>query len=270
MFIGKLSTVNWTRFNSAIFVSLTANEYTVATVTDNFLTGGNWTLPDSDHYHHAIVAEMQQNASSYDRLANDSCIKEYGVNYLSSRGHVIVVVSGENATDSLLGVLDWSYDAPENSWTCGTSLGDNKTLIPYSIDNFDCTISGALSEENQPWLMLNQTVEYCLSEKVKDVCRLQFAVPIMVVVLSCNFVKLLCMVLTLWTCKEFAMVTLGDALDSFLQNPDHTTRGMCTITKKEIETGTWPDRSERRRWKERRHFRLEAVGLRRWIFSITL
>jgi hypothetical protein len=239
----------------------------VATVTEDFINGASWTLTGSDDYHKSIIAEMQQNASQYERLDQPSCIKEYGVDYLSSRRHAIVVVSNSSTSDPLLGILDWSYDQPQNSWVCGTSLGDNMTLVPLPISDFDCSISVALS--NDSWFMADQPVEYCLSEAVPDICRLQFAVPIMVVVLSCNFVKLLCMVFTVWRCKEFSMVTLGDAVGSFLEMPDPYTRGMCTVTKKEIENGAWT-RYQPKRWESRRSFRCEAVGVRRWILSNSL
>ena len=255
------------RFNSAIFVSLTANEYMVATVTDDFVTGANWTLTSYDPYHQSLLAEIQRNISQYERLDQSACINEYGVDYLSSRRHAVVVVSNSSSSDPVLGILDWTYGQSQNSWVCGTSLGDNMTLLPQPISDFDCSISVALS--NDSWYMADQQAEYCLSEPVADLCRLQFAVPIMVVVLSCNLIKLLCMVLTVWKCKEFSMVTLGDAVTSFLETPDPYTNGMCTVTKKEIELGEWT-RNQPKRWEDRRSFRCEAVGLRRWIFSNTL
>ncbi|KAH7383464.1 hypothetical protein BKA64DRAFT_582563, partial [Cadophora sp. MPI-SDFR-AT-0126] len=253
-------------FNSAIFVSLTANEYIVAAVTENFINGAEWTLDGSDDFHHLIVSQMQQNISSYDRLEPEDCIREYGVDYLSSRRHALVVVSGQNP-DPLLGILDWMYDNSQNSWVCGTTQGPNNTLETIPIENFDCSIHVALYE-NEAFLMADREVEYCLSQKVEDRCRLQFAVPIMVAVLSCNFVKLLCMVLTIWKCREPTFVTLGDALSSFLEVPDRYTMGMCIARKKEFENA-WPD-GEPKRWDVRKHFRFEAVGLQRWIGSNTL
>ena len=255
------------RFNSAIFVSLTANEYTVATVTEDFVNGAKWTLPGSDDYHQSIISGMQQNISQYERLDESSCIKEYGIDYLSSRRHAVVVVSNSTPSDTVLGFLDWTYSQPQNSWVCGTSLGSNMTLATLPISDFDCSISVALS--NDTWYMADQVVEYCLSERVPDVCRLQFAVPIMVVVLCCNFIKLLCMALTMWSCKEFSMVTLGDAIGNFLERPDPYTQGMCTVTKKQIEKDNWT-RSEPKRWETRRPFRCEAVGIGRWILSNSL
>lgn len=205
---------------------------------------------------------MQRNASSYQKLDHESCITEYGVDYLSSRGNVLVVVDGRTS-DPLLGVLDWTYNSPRNSWICGTTLESNMTLETISIDNFDCTVPEALG--NDTWLMGEYEVSYCLSQKVEDKCRLQFAAPIMVVVLCCNFVKLLAMIITLWKCKEKTFVTLGDALASFLENPDRNTVGMCIATKKDFEA-RWPAR-EAKRWSPKKQFRFKGVGIRRWILT---
>jgi hypothetical protein len=255
-----------TRFNSAIFVSLTANEYMVAAVTQDFVNGANWTLTGSDAFHHSLLTEMQQNISSYEKLDQMACITEYGIDYLSLRRNVLVVVDGQ-LSNPLLGILDWTYGAPENSWTCGTTLESNMTLETISIDDFDCNIPVALG--NDTWLMGNQQVNYCLSQSVEDQCRLQFAVPIMVVVLICNFVKLTAMAVTLWRCRESALVTLGDALDNLLDRPDPYTVGMCIVAKQDFEKGAWPV-SKARRWSPKKHFRLEGVGIRRWIVTNTV
>ncbi len=207
---------------------------------------------------------MQQNISTYERLDPTACIKEYGVDYVSSRRHTLVVVSGQSS-NCLLGILDWMYNETQNSWVCGTTEGPNQTLDTMPIEHFDCSISVALYE-NEAFLMADRTVEYCLSQKVKDECRLQFAVPIMVVVLSCNVVKLLCMAVMIWSCREPTFVTLGDALSSMLEYPDRCTNGMCTATKKEFEKVVWPDQDPKR-WSTKRKFQCEAVGIRRWVLS---
>jgi hypothetical protein len=235
----------------------------VAAVTPDFVNGANWTLTGSDVFHQSLLAEMQQNISSYERLDQATCITEYGVDYLSSRRNALVVVDGQ-LPNPLLGILDWTYNAPENSWTCGTTVGSNMTLETISIDDFDCNIPVALS--NDTWLMGNEQVDYCLSQKVEDQCRLQFAVPIMVVVLICNFVKLLAMTVTLWKCREPTFVTLGDALDSLLGKPDPYTVGRCIAAKKDFENGAWPV-SEASRWSPKKHFRCEGVGIRRWVLT---
>jgi hypothetical protein len=238
----------------------------MAAVTPEFVNGANWTLTGSDVFHQSLLTEMQQNISSYERLDQATCITEYGVDYLSSRRNALVVIDGQ-LPNPLLGILDWTYNAPENSWTCGTTLGLNMTLETISIDDFDCNIPVALG--NDTWLMGNEQVDYCLSQKVEDQCRLQFAVPIMVVVLTCNFIKLLAMTVALWKCREPTFVTLGDALDNLLERPDPYTVGMCIAAKKDFENGAWLV-SKASRWTPKKHFRCEGVGIRRCVLTNTV
>lgn len=251
------------RFNSAIFVSLTANEYIVAAVTEEFVTGSDWIPRDVDDFHRSTILQMQQNSSEYDRLDSETCIREYGVDYLSSRRHALVIVSGQ-AQNPLLGVLHWTYNKTQNSWVCGTTQAPSDMLETIPIEDFDCSISVALYE-NEAFLMAGREVQYCLSQKVEDRCRLEFAVPIMIAVLTCNSVKLVCMVLTIVMCREATFVTMGDALSSMLESPDLNTVGMCIATKKDFETD-WPG-AEPKRWVAQKHFRFEAVGLQRWFLS---
>jgi len=138
------------------------------------------------------------------------------------------------------------------------------TLEPYSIDDYDCSIKTALN--NDTWIMADLPVQYCLSQTVEDRCRLQFALPILVVVFCCNFVKLLCMVMTLWKCREPTFVTLGDALSALLERPDPSTANMCIAAKSDFEGGFWPEHAPKR-WTLKRHFRFEAVGLGRFALS---
>lgn len=207
--------------------------------------------------------DIQKNISAYDRLDQHQCIREYGVDYLSSRRHTLAVVLAR-PPNPLIGVLDWKYVSSQNSWVCGTSVNDIMQLETLSIDDFDCSINVALA--NDTWHIGGQLMDYCLSEKVPDQCRLQFAEPIMVAVICCNFVKLICMILTLWMCQDTTFVTLGDALGDFLGRTDLRTAGMCTATKNDFVDGHWPDQ-EPKRWSVKKHFHLEAVGIQRWCLT---
>lgn len=251
------------RFNSAIFVSLTANEYVVAAVTEDFINGASWTLPGPEDYHYLLLANLQQNLSTLERLESPDCIREYGSDYVSDRRHALVVVSGQES-DSLIGILAWHYNKSQNSWVCGANIEPGKKMQPYSLIDYDCSTSIALA--NDTWLIGDREVGYCLSQAVEDRCRLQFAVPIMIVVICSNVLKLACMVFTIWHCKESTFVTLGDAVSGFLEKPDPYTAGMCIATKKDFQDGAWPDQ-EPMRWTVRRHFWYEAVGIARYVLS---
>ena len=91
----------------------------------------------------------------------------------------------------------------------------------------------------------NNSIEYCLSQKTLEHCQLQFSIDIMVVILVANFLKLLCLLYTIWRVKSPTIVTVGDAISSFLQDPDHATIGQCTLSKLCVEDENWFGRSKR-------------------------
>ncbi|KAK3380710.1 hypothetical protein B0T24DRAFT_616099 [Lasiosphaeria ovina] len=278
-------------FNSAVFVSLTANEYTVAVATQDFVDGANFTLPVADPVAMDFLRSMQQNLSTYERLDPIACIQAYGVDFLSDRRHILAVVlippdagsgdeganekrdnddagdggddSPSNSTDTgpLLGYLDWTYDAVQNSWVCGTSVDGSGVLVPEDINDFDCDVGEALSD--LPITFGDWQLDHCLSERVVDRCRLQFSLPIMFVVIACNAIKLVAILATLLR-KQSPLLTLGDAIASFLERPDPTTRGMGTASIADFRAGRWRDDPLPQRWEYTRHFRWEAVGLWRW------
>ena len=71
-------------------------------------------------------------------------------------------------------------------------------------------------------------IEYCLSQPaLEEHCKVQFSVMIMIVVCLCNLAKTLVMGYVFWQQPVEPLVTLGDALRSFLNNPDPTTDGSC-------------------------------------------
>ena len=79
----------------------------------------------------------------------------------------------------------------------------------------------------------------------------------MIVVIGCNLVKACCMVMAVVRSREPTLVTLGDAVDSFLRIPDQTTIGMCFADRQYIG----------REWKHQRRARpvqWNQKGAQRW------
>jgi hypothetical protein len=208
-----------------------------------------------------IITEMQKNVSLYERLEVPDCINEYGVDYLSNRRNVIVVTTAQGLNNSIMGALDWSYDVIQNSWVCGCDVNDTMVLEPKDINDFDCIVADALN--SLPIAIGNYSIDYCLSERVPDVCRLQFSLHIMLIVILCNTVKLICILLTLMK-RDETLITMGDAIASFLCRPDPMTRGMGTATMADFKSAYWPSSPQPRKWSYVRYFRWQAVGPWRW------
>lgn len=137
-----------------------------------------------------------------------------------------------------------------------------------------CDLKNALKRADN-WETFSYSVDYCLSEPMEEFCRLEFSMTIMIVIVVCNLIKTICMVLTVWKQKTPPLATIGDAIASFVEVPDRTTKGMCTVSKKDICTGAWknqkgqpaPNREELegKRWVAQRHFWFQAASLKRWL-----
>ncbi|KAL4747479.1 hypothetical protein BDW72DRAFT_206435 [Aspergillus terricola var. indicus] len=93
---------------------------------------------------------------------------------------------------------------------------------------------------------------YCLVKLNKANCQLYFHLPICLVVISCNIVKLVCMYMAAKIRQNHILFTLGDALASFLDRPDAMTRGKCLMA--------WVN-PKQKRW-------YHAVSWRRWTITI--
>lgn len=78
-------------------------------------------------------------------------------------------------------------------------------------------------------------VDRAASRKTDRESKVQLAIPFMSIVLVCNLVKVIVMFLILLNDHEHHLVTNGDALASFLENPDHTTVGYCVASEEDIK-----------------------------------
>jgi hypothetical protein len=124
--------------------------------------------------------------------------------------------------------------------------------------------------------------EYCLSEKVNQTCALRFSSSLAWVVISFNILKLL---LLLACClsngplgKERPILTVGDAISSYLRRNDETTRYLSHMGVPDLTLWTGVKTSHAMKdlgkekvlmkgclqWKKNVVL-FQAVPLRRWI-----
>jgi hypothetical protein len=78
-------------------------------------------------------------------------------------------------------------------------------------------------------------VDYCLSEKSEPRCKVQFTRTIAIVVTVLNFLKAILIFYTALGTKENPLLTMGDAVASFLERKDETTRGMCLLSVRDVK-----------------------------------
>jgi len=108
----------------------------------------------------------------------------------------------------------------------------------------------------------------CAKTTIYSPCKLVFDAQIIIIVIMCNAIKAFCMFLVVLKAKDYPLVTLGDAIASFLEHPDPTTKDMCLVSKREVLAKAFEEPRLPKKWKEGNESMAEkqfyAVSARRW------
>lgn len=200
-------------YNSVIFSSTSISEPVFFVVTDDFLTDARYAIPTMGY-----VSDNDDIANSLQRLRNSTtalhldvkgCSKAYGsTNLISDWGDVLAITTAHSTNNSLLWI--------------GThnTLGE-KLVCSGPWDDVTCQ-GGSMSYQDlsQPGSThFNTSISYCLAEKARQRCRIRFSIDLMSGVIACNLLKIICMGYMVLRLDPRPLVTVGDALASFLESP---------------------------------------------------
>ena len=221
------------RFNSAVFTSIQANIYTASLVTPALLDRAGLsenasTMVFSNQIDNTRASQLrlQYGNTTFQRLTPKECFIAYAQPFLSGRRDVLFASTLDNETD-----IEERTFRMEPSLS-STSKATLSWLCYYDEGSIDCDIDAPPPDKIK-------NIDHCLSEIVEEKCKVQFSLHIIVVVILCNVVKLCSMILILWKYKNPTLVTIGDAVSSFLDDSDITTKGMCLASKKSFTEESW-------------------------------
>jgi hypothetical protein len=271
------------RYNSAIFQSISANNYDYIEVTKNFLLPTaiiNSTLDGEFDNEVPVIFEMHAAAlnGSLVKFNVADCMAQYASIFVSKARNVLLVTdSSANYTyeDDVISFNPGdtlSYQIPY-AWICGESFnpGENGYDVwdgsPYRSHRPVCTLETAVASASN-WTVGNSgdTIAYCLVQVTPEECSLRFSFPIMLIVIAANIVKLLVIAHILVTHKAPTLVTVGDAVASFLERPDPYTAGRCLATREDIlkTRGQWVMQPAKQ-YVARKYFWTKATSWKRLI-----
>ena len=286
-------------YNSAVFSSLCTHQYNLFMVSNDFLSGAPFNMKllvdintgaatSDDHLPETLLDRLETTVQNYQKnpkalavLENNACIEVYTAPIISSESDLLVVLNYTDASNSLIALLhnvdsQLMHATPEYALclfpgTCNTSTNPQN----WSTDGF--ARAATLAAEgyglfNREYVFVRDYVEflngtyiqYCLSQHVEEHCKLQFSLVVMVIVMICNLIKTICMGWIAWKQDPEPLVTLGDAIVSFLDRPDITTKGLCMKGKSRFERSrSWVSLPSKWDHKPIRWFR--TASERRWL-----
>lgn len=198
------------------------------------------------------LQQLQDNRAFLERLENADCVKKFHNLYEPEYRGVVLVSNVTSNTDSVLQFLDTANYS--TWWMCANDWAQSLSSqeIEYVESDDDTYITNQPSTSCTPtslasnaanWQMFDPSaadpsqlldIEYCLAERSKiPGCTIEFSKDLMLVVITFNSVKILCLVFALKICTS-PLITIGDAIASFLEHPDPTTSGFGTHSVKNI------------------------------------
>ncbi|KAI0532325.1 hypothetical protein GGR58DRAFT_490699 [Xylaria digitata] len=99
-------------------------------------------------------------------------------------------------------------------------------LTPFNGIGTDVTLDPSF-EFNHKFDKLR--IRYCLAQPIQSTCRVGVSNALLLVVVVSVFIKVILASIVIGKLPTASLVTPGDAIESFLSNPDPQTRGVCTL-----------------------------------------
>ncbi|XPS76152.1 hypothetical protein M3J07_008208 [Ascochyta lentis] len=223
-----------------------------------------------------------------DRLEPAECINQYATLIQSSRRNVLLVASdgefpGKDKNTLING--SYVYDAlpfastdiyrPENAggayeWICSgmpssyyddctSRISDVKSDVSaWRVGRNNCSTieypGGGIASGCNEQFRETYPVSYCLSEEALPHCKVHFSRDISILVNIINLVKAILMFYVAFKVPGEPLITMGDAVASFIDDPDPSTSGICLasiaeIKKKDYRPGAKEWRSKKVSWR---------------------
>lgn len=240
-------------YNSVFYAAIATNDYNILFATEQFASGGQYDktkYPDSSALNISYFqSSIQNSASNWTRLNNHDCISEYSHDFVTKYRNLITVVTNVTAEpdDSIrqvlvnelpkTGYLGRDYDA--FAWICNDTATKDKAGGEYRENGEGFIPCSAVTTDlmniaNTWWRTSGYDIGYCLAETIEADCHLHFAPHLMGPVILMNLIKVCVMFYVAFRMVDRPLVTLGDAIESFIIHPDPTTRGMCLASAHQL------------------------------------
>jgi hypothetical protein len=259
-------------FNSVVFTNLQANNYNVVPTMEEWLYGSPYNFSGFLGFQDNITSLITSRpnltdtitlgdgsvAPRYKNISTVECFNKYNTQYTSDVGDVYIIQSKPTVWRNQ---TLWKLCADRNgnfTWFIGATSNIHSTqeigrplwylskpnTFPAngwrcpSRRNATCNVADEheVPRDKSLWAPYESPVRYCIVEKVPEICKLQFSLLIATIVVASNLVQAIVIAWLLFRFKSHdALVTLGDAVASFLEHPDPATRGRCLQSRVQIQ-----------------------------------
>ncbi|KAH7405997.1 hypothetical protein DE146DRAFT_787173 [Phaeosphaeria sp. MPI-PUGE-AT-0046c] len=232
------------------------------------------------------------------KLDNKACIQTYTTPFVTQNGNLILTVDHQNTNtsnyfnSSLLTVSQAGYRSGTDKdshaytsygWMCAKNAFEAGWDTSY-LQRCDAILSDPSSftlyegipvESNSTsrslgYQYINRAlpITACYTQTKEESCTVKASVTLLGIVIVFITCKTLCMLWILWRLKESPLAVLGDAIASFITQPDDHTKDACLATPSAFtHTKTW---QVKRAWSSKPKRWMSNVSGGQWITCILM
>jgi hypothetical protein len=198
---------------------------------------------------------VQKGDIQLSKLDNKACVQTYATPFVTHSGNLILITDAKNPNvttydnNTLLVVNQGVYNASRGvdftsyasyNWMCAKSSieltwdwAPSCSSILNDPSEFTIDIWTTKLVTNDGSINGNTYtvhIDSCLSQTLEEQCTIEASLSLLGIVIAFIFRKLLCIFWVFWQLKEHPLVVVGDAITSFIKEPDANTKGACLAT----------------------------------------
>ena len=188
-------------------------------IDESFLTTrGGWKLKDGDDKYRDHFQALQDtfldkqhlNASVFENISATECIHRYQATFIRADNGIAVMAP------------HYSVDAIDNSSLLDFGIRAGELHFrPKFISSLLCKSTQAV------YYVSHSCFADCISKISPERCHVQLTQSILYVVIACNILKIVLMLIVLGWMNYETIVTIGDAIETFILEPDVSTKNCC-------------------------------------------
>lgn len=190
-----------------------------------------------EHGGGVVVFEDGTETPQWRNFSANECYSRFESQYVSNSGNVYIVQEKPTVWGNIV------HEAGTSHWRAGRSIPIMSSPKTYPSNSWrcqtdDCVQNYTMKAPNNrtEWVPNASSVRYCMVEQVSENCSLLFNFKLALAVITANLIKAICMgiiLISYW--KHQAIVTVGDAIASFLDEPDPETIQRCLYGRQSIQ-----------------------------------
>ncbi|KAG0128318.1 hypothetical protein HOY82DRAFT_31421 [Tuber indicum] len=265
------------------FYNTTNSSDSVAVKIMKEMSSDFW-MPEYNFEQMREVAQiMSEESWAWHKMDTKECRAKYSQPLLGDMQNLVLVSSTEpKRNSSLMSMIIYNSLEKKHYWMCQneSSLIDihnwNKTGYAFPKGCEMGADDGERGILDGDWVVRGHTITECRGQISRKNCKLQFSVGILTVVIIANLLKAIGMAMAAFRMKTVPLVFMGDAIESFLNEPDITTLRRCLADKTmaesswELQPAPKPYAPEQWRWWHAPSKRRRSITVGTWVGIISL